>query len=177
MRALSLTQPWATLVAIGAKQIETRSWRTRYRGPLAIHAAKGLAPLGGNRGLNALVAQEPFWSTLMAAGCTFGRRAPTGLPFGAIVAVCNLVGCEGTNPDEWPGPGRYVYGNRSNPDLRFDLDWPIGEPERSFGDYTPGRHMWLLSNIRALPIPVPCGGKQGLWNLDARMLAAMEGQL
>src|SRR3954451_22243677 len=39
--ALTLTQPWATLVAIGAKQIETRSWGTSYRGWLAIHAAKG----------------------------------------------------------------------------------------------------------------------------------------
>lgn len=41
MKALSLTQPWATLVATGAKQIETRSWSTKYRGPLYIHAAKG----------------------------------------------------------------------------------------------------------------------------------------
>lgn len=41
MKALTLTQPWATLVALGAKTIETRSWHTCYRGPLAIHAAKG----------------------------------------------------------------------------------------------------------------------------------------
>src|SRR6202030_2406661 len=40
MKALTLTQPWATLVAIGAKRIETRSWPTLYRGPLAIYAAK-----------------------------------------------------------------------------------------------------------------------------------------
>lgn len=39
--ALTLTQPWATLVALGRKRIETRSWSTSYRGPLAIHAAKG----------------------------------------------------------------------------------------------------------------------------------------
>lgn len=41
MKALTLTQPYATLVAIGEKRLETRSWRTSYRGPLAIHAAKG----------------------------------------------------------------------------------------------------------------------------------------
>ena len=40
MKALTLYQPWATLVAIGAKKIETRSWSTPYRGPLAIHAGK-----------------------------------------------------------------------------------------------------------------------------------------
>lgn len=41
IRLLSLTQPWASLVALGLKRIETRSWGTRYRGPVAIHAAKG----------------------------------------------------------------------------------------------------------------------------------------
>lgn len=38
---LTLTQPWASLVALGKKHVETRSWSTNYRGPLAIHAAKG----------------------------------------------------------------------------------------------------------------------------------------
>ena len=32
MKALCLHQPWAYLVAIGAKRYETRSWKTRYRG-------------------------------------------------------------------------------------------------------------------------------------------------
>ena len=41
MKTLSLTQPWAQLVVIGAKKFETRSWTTTYRGPLLIHAAKG----------------------------------------------------------------------------------------------------------------------------------------
>ena len=40
MKALSLWQPWASLVALRVKTIETRSWSTSYRGPLAIHAAK-----------------------------------------------------------------------------------------------------------------------------------------
>lgn len=46
-KILTLSQPYASLVALGAKRIETRSWRTSYRGPLAIHAAKGLGPVGG----------------------------------------------------------------------------------------------------------------------------------
>ena len=40
MRAISLWQPWATAIAVGVKQIETRHWKTDYRGPIAIHAAK-----------------------------------------------------------------------------------------------------------------------------------------
>jgi len=39
VRALSLWQPWASLIFDGRKTIETRHWPMRYRGPLAIHAA------------------------------------------------------------------------------------------------------------------------------------------
>ena len=44
MKAISLHQPWASAVAIGIKTHETRSWRTNYLGPLAIHAAKKRCP-------------------------------------------------------------------------------------------------------------------------------------
>lgn len=40
MKALSLHQPWASAIALGLKHLETRSWATSYRGPLAIHAAR-----------------------------------------------------------------------------------------------------------------------------------------
>ena len=40
MKVLTLTEPWATLMMLGEKNIETRSWRTHHRGLLAIHAAK-----------------------------------------------------------------------------------------------------------------------------------------
>jgi hypothetical protein len=40
MKAVSLWQPFASLIYTGAKKIETRSWPTNYRGPLAIHAAR-----------------------------------------------------------------------------------------------------------------------------------------
>lgn len=41
MRVLTLRQPWASLVASGAKSIEVRSWTTSYRGPVAILAGRG----------------------------------------------------------------------------------------------------------------------------------------
>lgn len=43
MKAISLLQPWATLVVMGIKTIETRSWGTKYRGALLIHASQGKA--------------------------------------------------------------------------------------------------------------------------------------
>jgi hypothetical protein len=62
MKAISLWQPWATLVAIGAKTIETRGWSTSYRGPIAIHAAKKLIPDFGS-----ICHSEPFSSALEKA--------------------------------------------------------------------------------------------------------------
>lgn len=40
MKVITLIQPWATLIALGEKTIETRSWSTNYRGTIAIHAGK-----------------------------------------------------------------------------------------------------------------------------------------
>ena len=67
-KALTLSQPYATLLALGQKRIETRSWSTSFRGPLLIHAGAGLGPVGGAQGLMELCRSEPFRSILLAAG-------------------------------------------------------------------------------------------------------------
>ena len=83
MKALTLTQPWATLVAIGAKRYETRSWYTAYRGPLAIHAAKSFP-----KWARALCDKEPFGSILWSQNYRWHT-----LPLGKILATCRLVRC------------------------------------------------------------------------------------
>jgi hypothetical protein len=75
MKTLSLLQPWATLVIIGAKQIETRSWNTGHRGELLIHASMGKAA--------ALICKQP----------PFSKHIPNFdvLPFGAIIGKVILT--------------------------------------------------------------------------------------
>ncbi len=46
MKAISIKQPWASLVAAGVKTIECRTWKTKYRGPLLICASKGDVEVG-----------------------------------------------------------------------------------------------------------------------------------
>lgn len=41
MKALTISQPWADLIARVEKWVENRNWSTPYRGPLAIHAGSG----------------------------------------------------------------------------------------------------------------------------------------
>jgi len=166
MKVLTLTQPWATLVAIGAKRLETRSWSTGYRGPLAIHAAKGLGPVGGYSGLHRLISTKPFWDVLReayAADLSGERFYPADavtvvdqLPFGAIIAVCELRDVR-------------IIGDGPNGDPTIAADdmlslTPILGNERAFGNYAAGRYAWLLAGVRALPEPIPAKGKLGLWD-------------
>ena len=73
MKALTLYQPWATLIAIGAKKIETRSWGTNYRGPLAIHAGK-------NREWEYLINETPFYKALSTHPTVWHMQPP--IPWG-----------------------------------------------------------------------------------------------
>lgn len=101
-RALSLTQPWATLVAIGAKQFETRSWRSDYIGWLAIQASKGFPAE-----CRELCFNEPFKSALPCPG--WGH-----LPRGQVIAVVWMSGCRSTN--NWTpviDSNEYAFGDYS----------------------------------------------------------------
>lgn len=120
MKALTLWQPWASLIAIGAKTIETRGWSTSYRGPLAIHAAQrapkvdnqygwvgdymlGLwAPAldhvdpcdcdedGEVAGDRCMARSHPAHALFSDEGA-HGWSLATTLPLGAVVATCRLV--------------------------------------------------------------------------------------
>lgn len=144
MKALTLTQPWATLVACGAKRIETRSWTTSYRGPLAIHAAKGWR--GEHRTACVI---EPFYTELRRA---LGPDANTihDLPRGAIIATVDLVD---------------VLLIGSDGDLLIGYNVP--PLEEAFGDFTSGRYAWMLANAQLVD-PVQCRGALGLWNVPAK---------
>ncbi len=152
MRALSLTQPWAQLVALGAKRIETRSWSTRYRGPLAIHAAKGLPGWVAKA-----VRQEPAFRTVLGDLSDPGGLVLGDLPRGGIIATCELLAVRRIFPDstgwEWDGPTGHHW------------TYQIDARERAFGDYTPGRYAWLLGRMQPI-VYVPARGALGLWEWD-----------
>ncbi|WP_405797712.1 ASCH domain-containing protein [Streptomyces sp. NBC_01506] len=46
MRSLTIKQPWADAITHGTKRVENRSWTTRYRGPVLIHAGATYDPMG-----------------------------------------------------------------------------------------------------------------------------------
>ena len=139
MKALTLWQPWATLMALGAKTIETRSWSTRYRGLLAIHAAKRFG-----QDERRLCMEQPFADVLVTGGIATLRD----IPLGVLVAVVELV-------EVVPTEGQLIASGG---------DWPQ-DPELAFGDYALGRYAWKTRRLRRLDPPIPWRGAQGLFNL------------
>lgn len=152
MQAITLWQPYASLIALGAKTIETRSWSTDYRGDLAIHA--GVSDMSMY-----MCYEEPSHSILRAAGLVEQRPGTNSMPRSAIVAVVRLFDCRST---KWAA---------SAPRALF----PPHEWE--FGDYGEGRFMWLTDQLRRLPTPVPCSGAQRLWTLPAEVEAQVFAQI
>lgn len=80
MKALSLWQPWASLVVWGEKQMETRSWRSNHRGDLAIHAAQKI-----EMELKDMAEVTPFLELLAKHRISFAD-----LPRGQLLGVVNL---------------------------------------------------------------------------------------
>ena len=142
MKALSISEPFAMLIALGAKHIETRSFKTNYRGPLAIHASVKFT-----NEMKALCDRPPFREALRGAG---------DLPTGYVIATCNLVDCILI-----PYAKTFYTLNRPG---KWLWSLPPDQPEFSFGDYTPGRYAWRLEDVKRLAIPKPARGMLGLWN-------------
>jgi hypothetical protein len=153
-------QPWASLLAIGAKEYETRGWATSYRGPIAIHAAaksiNSIIPLMSNEAWNAAYnALHHLYGVY--CGYTDNTLNP---PLGAVVAVGELVGC-------YPMTGRTSIGGKVAY-AQFRKDGHVVEVTGNdllFGDWTPGRFAWEFANVRMLKEPVPMRGAQGLWRV------------
>ena len=168
-RTLTNRQPWASLIALGVKTIETRSWRTDHRGPLVIHAGKAEPSLDNMR---PVVDNFDTWRTWYAAGLAPGAAVQPG-PLGAVVAVVDLVDVVPI-VDELglTLPDRSTYVQREQRTTGVTEWWLYNDEtgrcadvtgQEPYGDFTPGRYAWLLDNIRPVDPPVPAKGRQGLW--------------
>lgn len=168
MKALTLTQPWASLVAIGAKSIETRSWSTPYRGRLVIHAAKNVPSEAVDFAFDSPAYEHLFKAELVNSVYDVRLkelREEMNLPLGMIVAIANLhrVGVIVENDEG----DVFVRGR----------DLPVTGNELHFGNYDEGRFGWILTNVQRLDEPIPCRGHLGVWDVPADVEAQIDAQL
>jgi activating signal cointegrator 1 len=136
VKAITLTQPWTQLVTSGDKRIETRSWTTDYRGPLAIHAAKTIPSW-----VREWYEDTPAVQTMLMRA---GFEGPDDLPLGCVVATCQIVGVMATDRVDRTRLGK----------------------ERILGNFEPGRYAFYLEDIMRVDPPVPARGQLGLWEWD-----------
>lgn len=138
MRALTLFDPWATFVAHGVKQYETRSFQVSYRGPLAIHSSQRFTKYQ-----KGLCTSRPFASVLteLALKSEWFTGMWIDIPRGCIIAVADLVSIVSTD---------YIVEH-------------ISSTEQALGDYSPGRFAWSLMNVVLLKEPIPVKGSLQLW--------------
>ena len=103
MRAISVRQPWAALIVLGIKDVENRGWRTRYRGPVLIHASAGRSQLSLSD-----IARD--------YGVAVGDElAQLSALMGGIIGEADIVDCVNASASQWfdgptNGKGRANYG-------------------------------------------------------------------
>ena len=136
IKAISLKQPWATLVILGAKVYETRSWKANYRGPLAIHASRSFTEQ-----LARLCAHEPYRSVLQRAGYKCGWDLPRGVILGTVELV-------------------EVYAT-DELDPRT-----LSATELAFGDFRPRRFAFQLANPKAWDPPLKMAGQLNIFEIN-----------
>jgi len=169
MKAITLWQPWASLVAAKVKTIETRAWpapSALIGQRIAIHAATR-KPKRGEKVGPYTIGRGTHSETLVAwriHETHWGAEDPrmTLLPLGAVVASAVLTDCvpmyavddaTDTKPDPIHDGLTEVWCTSDEGLLlavwRRGWDTETIEAQRPFGDFVPGRWAWLLDDIAA----------------------------
>lgn len=108
MKALSIRQPWAWAIIHAGKDIENRAWSTSYRGPVLIHAAKGMTRAQYEHCLHTIhyiSVRHPF-----PPGLTL--PAFEALERGGIVGKARIVDCVSSSQSPWFfGPYGFVLAD------------------------------------------------------------------
>ena len=156
LKAITLYEPWASLMAIGAKRNETRGCRTTHRGDIAIHVAKT------DHGT-----PESLVPAIIHAYRTRNLQ-PDERTFGCIVAVVDLYDVQPTDR------------LHDDPKARLNMGLPAADAdaELQFGEYERGRFFYRTHILRRLIYPVPCRGYQSIgWTVPADVEAKVREQL
>jgi hypothetical protein len=139
LRAISIGQPHASLMAIGAKLYETRKSNTEWRGWTAIHAASQMSDEERN-----LALAPGFMDALLPA---YSLPPEGDIPHIAIPAL---------NPKLYLPVGCYLsIGILERTHRTEDIKRKISLDEALFGDYSNGRWAFDFACMQRLPTPIP----------------------
>ncbi len=152
MKTLSIKQPWAILIAHGIKDIENRTWATKYRGPIYIHAS-GKPAFTGSYKENL---PKEFWDSMSekekwAAIDSFQHR-------GAIIGKVDIVDCVINHASIWA---------ERTPSC--SPHYPAGLPAHMGKGREDAIYNWVLANPVLFDEPIlNVKGKLSLWEFDGK---------
>lgn len=92
MKIISIKQPWASLIVHKGKDVENRTWLTKYRGPVLVHAS-----------------QRPDTISAREIERRFGFRPPSDMPEGGVIGIVEIVDCVKDHPSRWYVPGHWAF--------------------------------------------------------------------
>ena len=157
MKALTLYQPWASLIAESVKDKETRSWpasKDVWGERVAIHAGKSKQPLSR---VMATALLEPLRKK---QGLAKLDDVTESVPYGAVVATARLQYCVKVTGEDVQVRESGTYTAARDPDGRL-----YAIKVDPYGDFAVGRWIWKFTDIEKLDEPIEIGGRQRLWNL------------
>ena len=144
MKALTVRQPWASLIVAGVKDVENRTWPIPSTAPavpfrLAIHSAKRVDHHDN----------IPAWTHLGAVM----ERGPIGVNVevdrtaGCVIGLVTVTGCH--RADGWPKPAS------------------IACCPSPWAEHDDGVWHWTLADSTPLPMPFHAKGRLGMWEVAA----------
>ncbi len=149
MYAITLHQPWATLIVLGFKTVETRSWPAPERlvgQTIAIHAGKRVVP-------------RPADAVEQELRTRLGEEWSRAIPTGAVLVIATRAGM-----------ARVEYVDLTRGHAVHDVDTEMGCAEGAartridpWGGFRSGRWLWFLVDVEALPEPVRAVGRPDFW--------------
>lgn len=140
MKAITIKQPWASLIAHGIKDIENRTWKTNFRGTVLIHTAS----TPDKEKFNALT---HFQKMEAAKSETFKPLYFDDLPKSAIIGKFDIVDCVINHSSIW--------ADKSNPSHSGFFDISRNKPI----------YNWVLENTVLFPEPIlGVKGKLSFWD-------------
>jgi hypothetical protein len=124
MKALTIKQPWASLIARGVKDIENRTWRTKFRGRIYIHAST--TPVTGSY---KEILPTGYWTGL-------AERERSNLIYhfqfrGAIIGEVDIIDCVINHESIWAEKTKGVgIGDLWLPDYNYPIiyNWVLANP-------------------------------------------------
>ena len=150
MKAITIKQPWASLIVEGIKDIENRTWKTSFRGRVLIHAGMNAAPFSNSP--NAAIIKK-FIGEITKNGTDYSQY-----PFGSIIGSVDIVDCVVNHASIWAEP-------------EYDTICEVGGCHSPTCDgcgksKTIKAYNWVLANPVKFTKPIIARGKLSFWESE-----------